>query len=74
MLSATEIPSTSAVKRLAVEQGRFLKREYWIRNCKFQQNCKLQGFILKVKVPNYELNLEIQFSKKCSQSRLTASC
>ena len=44
-------------------------------SCKFQQNCKLQVFILKLRVANYELNLELQFSKKFAQSNFeTASC
>ena len=45
-----------------------------VRSYKFQRNCKLQVFILKLGVVNYELNLEMQFSKKFAQSKFeTAS-
>ena len=75
MLSATEIQSASIVKWLVVEQGRFLKREWRVRSWKFQRNWKLQVFILKLQVANYELNLELQFSKAFSESNFeTASC
>ena len=40
MLIATKILSVSTAKRLKVEQGRFIKREWRIRSCKFQRNCK----------------------------------
>ena len=59
MLSATEILSASTAKRLVIEQDRFLKREAWVRSSKCQGNCKLQVLILKRRVVNYELNLEI---------------
>ena len=36
VLSATEVPSASTLKILAVEQGRFLKREWRVRSCKFK--------------------------------------
>ena len=75
MLSATEILSASTVKRLVVEQGRFLRREYWVRSCKFQRNCNLKVFILKFRVANYELNLELQFNKTFAESDFgSASC
>ena len=54
-LSATEVLSASTVKRLAIEQGRFLKRQWQ----EFQRNFKLQVFILKLKVANCKLNLEL---------------
>ena len=45
-----------------------------VRSYKFQRNCKLQVFILKLGVVNYELNLEMKFSKKFAQSKFeTAS-
>ena len=50
MLSDTEILSALIVKRLVLEQDKFLKREQRVRNCKFQQNCKLQVFMLKLRV------------------------
>ena len=37
-------------------------------SCKFQRNCKLQAFILKLRVTNYELNFELQFTKKLAES------
>ena len=75
MLSATEILSVSIVKRLVAGQGTFIRREQWVRSCKFQRNCKLQVFILKLRVANYKLNLELQFSKTFSESNFeTASC
>ena len=44
-------------------------------SCEFQRNYKLQAFILKLRVTNYELNLEMQFSKKFAESNFeTASC
>ena len=70
MLSAKEILSASTVKRLVVEQGRFLKRKKQVRSCKFQQNSKLNVFI-----SCSELNLELQFSKSFAESNFeTASC
>ena len=63
MLSATKILSASTLKRLAVEQGRFLKKKIKVRSCMFQRKCKLQSFILKLWDANYEWNLELQFSK-----------
>ena len=40
----------------------------------FQRNCKLRVFILKLEVSNYELNLQLQFSKKFIESNFeTAS-
>ena len=75
MLSATEIGSASTIKRLVVEQGRFLKREKKSGSCKFQLNCKLQSFILKLRAANYEINFELQVSKKFAESSFeTASC
>ena len=62
MLSATEILSALTIKRLAVEHDRFLKK-----NNKFQQNCKLQAFILKL-VESYDLNLELQFIETFAES------
>ena len=63
MLNAIEILSASTVKRLVLEQNRFLKREYWVTS------------ILKLRVANYELNLELQFSKTCTELNFeTASC
>ena len=63
------------VKRLLLEQDRFLKKEQRVKNCQFQQNCRLQGFILKLRVTNYELNLELQFSQKFVVSNFEiASC
>ena len=74
MLSVTEILSASTIKRLVVKQGRFLKTEEQVRSCKFQRNCKLQGFILSSQVANYELNLQLQFSKTFTESNFeTAS-
>ena len=74
MLSATEILSASTVKRLVVKQGRFLKTEEQVRSSKFQQNCKLQGFILSSQVANYELSLQLQSSKTFTESNFeTAS-
>ena len=64
MLNAIEILSASTVKRLVLEQNRFLKREYWVTSC-----------ILKLRVASYELNLELQFSKTCAELNFeTASC
>ena len=41
----------------------------------FQQKCKLQVFILKLQVANYDLNLELQFSKIFDESNFkTVSC
>ena len=75
MLSATETLSTSTVKRLVVEQDRFLKREQWVTTCKFQPNWKLQVSIYKLRVSNCELNLELQFTKRFAKSNLkTANC
>ena len=77
MLGATEIEilSTSTVKRLVIEQGRYLKREERVGSCKFQRNYKLQVFVSKLPVVNCELNLELQFSKKIAESTFeTASC
>ena len=63
------------VKRLSVEQDRFLKKEQRVRNCKFQQNCRLQGSILKLRVTNNKLNLELLFSQKIFASNFEiASC
>ena len=72
MLSTTEILSASAMKRLVVEQGRFLK---WEWSCKFQRNCKLIVFISKLQVRNCHLELGLQFSKKFAGSEFEAeSC
>ena len=59
VLSATEILSASIAKKLVVKQGRFLKKESRVKSCKFQQNCNLQVFILKLRVANYELSLDL---------------
>ena len=41
----------------------------------FQRNCMLQVFILKLRVANYKLNFELQFSKKFAVSNFeTANC
>ena len=77
MLGATEIEilSTSTVKRLVVEQGRYLKREQGVGSCKFKRNCKLQVFVSKLPVVSYDLNLERQFSTKIVESNFeAASC
>ena len=77
MLGATEIEilSTSTVKRLVVEQGRYLKREQGVGSCKFKRNCKLQVFVSKLPVVSYDLNLERQFSTKNVESNFeAASC
>ena len=50
MLSDKEILSALIVKRLVLEQDKFLKIEQRVRSCKFQQNCKLQVFVLKLRV------------------------
>ena len=69
MLSATETLSGSTVKSI------FLKREERVRSSKIQQNYKLQVFILKLRVANYELNLELQFNKIFAKSNFqTATC
>ena len=67
VLSATEILSASTVKRIPVKQRRFLKGDEQVRSWKFQGICNLQDFILKLRVTNYELNLQLQSSKKCSK-------
>ena len=75
MLSATGILSASITKRLVIEQGRLLKKEWWVRSCKFQRNCKLQFFIIKLRVANCKLNLVLQFSKTFADSNFkTAKC
>ena len=57
-----------------VQQSRFPKWEKIVRSCKFQQNCKLQIFILKLRVVNYELNLKLELSRKLTESKFeTAS-
>ena len=38
-----------------VEQGRFVKREKKSGSCKFQLNCTLQSFILKLRATSYKL-------------------
>ena len=48
VLKATKILSASTGKRLAIEQGIFLKREQLVRKRNFQRDCKLQGFILRL--------------------------
>ena len=64
MLSVTEILSASTIKRSVVEQGIFLKKKRVMRQeLQVSTNCKLQVFILKLRVVNYELNLKLQFSK-----------
>ena len=35
------------MKRLAVERGKFLKKEQRLRSWKVQENCRLQVFIMK---------------------------
>ena len=59
-MSTTEILSAST---LAVGQGKFLQREQRVRSYKFQWNCKLQVLYNNISVANYELNLELEFSK-----------
>ena len=63
MLSVTEILSVSTAKILVEEQIRFPEREERVSRCNFHQNYKLQVFIVKLRVANYDLNLELQFSK-----------
>ena len=63
MLSATEILTVSTAKILVEEQIRFPEREERVSKCNFHQNCKSQVFIVKLRVANYDLNLELQFSK-----------
>ena len=78
MLNTTETLSISTIKRLVVEQGRFLKRVAILKkvvSCNFQPIFKLQVFILKLRVANYGLNFELQFSKKFAKSNFeTARC
>ena len=46
-----------------------------VMSCKFQRNCKLQIFMLKLGVANYELNFQLDFSKTYAESNFeTASC
>ena len=52
VLSTTEILSALNVKKLVVEQDRSRKREYPVRSCKFQKNCKLQVFIVQLQDAN----------------------
>ena len=75
MLKGTKILSASTIKRLVVEKGRILKRKKRVRSCKFQRNCKLQLFILKLQVENYELSQELKSSPRFPESKFeTASC
>ena len=59
VLSTTEISSASTFKRLVVEQGRFPKGFNETASYKFLN-----------RVANYQLNLELQFSKKFAESNL----
>ena len=69
MFSATGILSSSTVKRLFMEQGRFLNREQ--RN----SSCKVRVFVLNLRFANCKLNIELQFSKCFSElSFETESC
>ena len=58
------------MKKLAVEQGRFLKRELQVMNCKFQRNKKLQvlylNFELKVTISTLKFNLVKNLSRETS--------
>ena len=75
MFSATGILSPSTVKRLFMEQGRFLNREQRNSSCKFLQNCKVRVFVLNLRFANCKLNIELQFSKCFSElSFETESC
>ena len=70
VLSVTKILSASIIKRLVVELSRLLKREWRVRSWKFQGNSKLQGFILQLRVANYKLNIQLQFSIKLPSQTL----
>ena len=70
VLSVAKILSASIIKRLVVEQSRILKREWRVRSWKFQGNSKLQGFILQLRVANYKLSIQLQFSIKLPSQTL----
>ena len=59
VLSITEILPASNVRRLRVQQGKFIERRLRLRSCKFHQNCKLKMSILKLRVPHYKLKFEL---------------
>ena len=54
ILIAKEMLSPSTVKRLVVEQ-----ESNGLGVVSFKKNCKLQVFILKLRVENYALNFEM---------------
>ena len=68
VLSAKTIISALTVKRLVVEQFRFLQRQWRARSFKFKQKCKLYVLTLKLRVEKYELNFGLQFSKTLAES------